>query len=53
MGTRRLPVSLEEPLLVTGAGGFIGTQVVARLLEHGFKNIRCFVRPSSAIRPLT
>lgn len=52
MGTGRLPISLEEPLLVTGAGGFIGTQVVARLLQHGFRNIRCFVRPTSAIQPL-
>lgn len=34
-------------VVVTGANGFIGTGVVARLLEYGFENIRCFIRPSS------
>ena len=31
-------------VLVTGAGGFLGTQVVARLLAHGYTDIRCFLR---------
>src|SRR5690349_7837767 len=39
-------VGLDEQILVTGAGGFIGARVVKRLLEHGFRRIRCFVRPS-------
>lgn len=39
--------SLEDPILVTGSNGFIGTQVVEILLEYGFSNLRCFVRPSS------
>ena len=38
--------------LVTGAGGFIGVRVVASLLKRGWKNIRCFVRPSSNLASL-
>ncbi len=34
-------------VLVTGARGFIGRWVVAKLLENGFTRIRCLVRPSS------
>jgi nucleoside-diphosphate-sugar epimerase len=37
----------DDHILVTGAGGFIGTRVVGTLLNHGFKKIRCFVKPSS------
>src|SRR5215813_12162433 len=40
-------VQPSEPVLVTGAAGFIGARVVQRLLDHGFRNIRCLVRPSS------
>ena len=40
-------VSSEDLILVTGASGFIGTRVVARLLERGFQRIRCFVKPTS------
>jgi nucleoside-diphosphate-sugar epimerase len=40
-------VSLDDRILVTGSNGFIGTKVVEILLEYGFSNIRCFVRPSS------
>ena len=39
-------VGIDEPVLVTGANGFIGSETVKTLLEHGFRNIRCFVRPS-------
>jgi nucleoside-diphosphate-sugar epimerase len=39
-------VSADEPVLVTGSNGFIGSRVVAALLERGFRRIRCFVRPS-------
>ena len=49
MEQKLLPVGREEPLLVTGAGGFIGTRTVVRLLEHGYRNIRCFARPSRDI----
>lgn len=38
-----------DRILVTGAGGFIGAKVVETLLEHGHRNIRCFVRPSSRL----
>ncbi len=34
-------------ILVTGASGFIGVKVVETLLEYGYMNIRCLVRPSS------
>ena len=37
----------DSLILVTGANGFIGRRVVARLLELGFSRIRCFVRPSA------
>src|SRR6266550_5489642 len=40
-------VSRDERILVTGSSGFIGTKVVEKLLEYGFGNLRCFVRPSS------
>jgi nucleoside-diphosphate-sugar epimerase len=35
----------KEPILVTGAGGFVGSRVVASLLNLGFGKVRCFVRP--------
>lgn len=37
----------EDRILITGAGGFIGAKVVETLLGLGFRNLRCFVRPSS------
>lgn len=36
-------------VLVTGASGFIGVKVVDTLLAYGYRNIRCFVRPSSRL----
>jgi nucleoside-diphosphate-sugar epimerase len=36
-------------ILVTGASGFIGYRLVESLLERGFRNVRCFVRPTSAV----
>jgi nucleoside-diphosphate-sugar epimerase len=39
--------STDERILVTGSNGFIGSKVVEKLLEYGFANLRCFVRPSS------
>jgi nucleoside-diphosphate-sugar epimerase len=37
----------DDLVLVTGAGGFIGSRVVAALLELGFRRIRCLLRSSS------
>jgi nucleoside-diphosphate-sugar epimerase len=37
----------DERILVTGSNGFIGAKVVEILLEYGFSNLCCFVRPSS------
>lgn len=31
-------------VLVTGAGGFLGTHTVERLLAHGYNDIRCMLR---------
>ena len=42
-------VNKTDKLLVTGATGFIGVKVVQALLNHGFTNIRCFVRSSENI----
>ncbi len=37
----------EDRILVTGAAGFIGSRVVQSLVDRGFRNLVCFVRPSS------
>lgn len=39
-------VGADEPVLITGARGFIGSRVVASLLSLGLRNLRCLVRPS-------
>jgi nucleoside-diphosphate-sugar epimerase len=44
--------SPSDRILVTGCAGFIGTEVVERLLGYGFTNLRGFVRPSSALARL-
>jgi nucleoside-diphosphate-sugar epimerase len=45
-------VSPSDRILVTGSNGFIGVKVVETLLEYGFTNLRCFVRPSSNLDKL-
>jgi nucleoside-diphosphate-sugar epimerase len=45
-------VGSNEPILVTGSNGFIGSRVVDSLLRSGFTNLRCFVRPASDITKL-
>jgi len=40
-------IGQDDLILVTGAGGFIGSKVVESLLDRGFRNIRCLVRRSS------
>jgi nucleoside-diphosphate-sugar epimerase len=44
--------SRGERILVTGSNGFIGTKVVATLLDYGFTDICCFVRPSGNLENL-
>src|SRR5258706_7788501 len=49
-------IGQDDLILLTGATGFIGSRVVQVLLDRGFRNLRCFVRPSSAapkIEPLS
>ena len=42
----------NEPILITGAAGFIGSHVVEVLIERGFRNLICFVRPTSKLSRL-
>jgi nucleoside-diphosphate-sugar epimerase len=45
-------IGAEAQVLITGAAGFIGSRVVQRLLAHGFRRLRCLVRPSSAVEKI-
>ncbi len=45
-------VSKDDLVLVTGGAGFIGSAVIASLLERGFRHIRCLVRPSTSPRKI-
>ncbi len=45
-------IGLDDPILITGSNGFIGSRVVETLLRSGFTNLRCFVRPSSNVKEL-
>jgi nucleoside-diphosphate-sugar epimerase len=45
-------IGLDDPILVTGAAGFIGSRVVEQLLQRGFQNVRALVRPSSDLTRL-
>jgi nucleoside-diphosphate-sugar epimerase len=47
MNEKRKIIGLDDPILITGSNGFIGSRVVEALLRSGFRNLRCFVRPSS------
>jgi len=47
MRQNNLIIGPDDPILITGSNGFIGSRVVATLLRLGFSNLRCFVRPSS------
>lgn len=39
----------DDRILVTGSSGFIGVKVVETLLQYGFGNLVCFIRPSSRL----
>ena len=45
-------IGRDDAILVTGAAGFIGVSVVRNLVDHGFRRVRCLVRPSSDLRRL-
>ncbi len=45
----RFIVGPDDRILVTGAAGFIGSRVLQSLLDRGFRNLVCFVRPSSEL----
>jgi nucleoside-diphosphate-sugar epimerase len=40
-------IGADDPILITGATGFIGSRVIESLLTLGFRELRCLVRPSS------
>ncbi len=40
---------LDDRILITGSNGFIGSKIVELLLEYGFTNLCCFVRPFSRL----
>ena len=45
-------VDVGDRVLVTGSTGFLGSRVVANLLNRGFRNVRCFARPASDLASL-
>ena len=47
VGTNEDMVRPDNPILITGASGFVRNTVVENLIGRGFRNIRCFVRPSN------
>ncbi len=42
----------DDPILITGASGFIGPKLVQCLLNLGFRNLFCLARPTSDVNPL-
>lgn len=44
-----LIIDSDDLILVTGAAGFIGCRLVDNLLGRGFRNLRCFARPSGRL----
>src|SRR5271157_3768009 len=42
-------IGSDDLIFVIGAAGFIGFRLVNCLLDRGFLNLRCFVRPSSDV----
>ena len=43
------PISPSEPILLTGATGFLGPAVLNALLQRGFRDVRCLARPTSPL----
>ena len=50
--TRDTIIDFGERVLITGSAGFLGTRVVAGLLDRGFQNLCCFARQSSDVARL-
>jgi nucleoside-diphosphate-sugar epimerase len=42
-------IGRDDLILVTGATGFIGSRLVQTLVGQGFRNLRCFARPSTDV----
>jgi nucleoside-diphosphate-sugar epimerase len=42
----------DDPILVTGAAGFVGSRVVGSLLGSGYRNIHCLVRSTGNVARL-
>jgi nucleoside-diphosphate-sugar epimerase len=49
---KRVDLSQDNVCLVTGASGFIGGRLAARLVREGYQ-VRCLVRPSSDVAALS
>jgi len=49
MEQETLIIGQNDPILITGATGFIGVRLVENLLDRGFRHLRCFARPSSSM----
>lgn len=52
MNTDSTIIMPDRHILVTGAAGFIGLRVLGNLLDRGFRNVRCLVRPTGDIEGL-
>jgi len=48
MKSEDLIISRRDPILITGAAGFIGIRVVRALLEYRFTELRCLVRTNGS-----
>ncbi|MFZ0302304.1 MAG: NAD(P)-dependent oxidoreductase [Terracidiphilus sp.] len=46
LSERSFIIGPNDPILITGATGFIGSRVVECLIAMGFQNLRCFTRGS-------
>jgi nucleoside-diphosphate-sugar epimerase len=46
-GQKPFIIPTDAKILVTGAAGFIGSRVIKKLIDRGFRNIVCFTRNSS------